>query len=111
LAKNLINGIALGSSEFHVFRTDGKIDAAYLFYHLNKSEIRIEAEKRMTGSSGHRRVPISFYESLQIPLPSLPIQQKLVKEIEILEAQITTAQNVINNAPLKKQEILKKWLE
>ena len=65
----------------------------------------------MTGSSGHRRVPISFYESLQIPVPPLSVQQKLVKEIEILEAQIATAQNVIDNAAEKKHGILKKWLE
>jgi hypothetical protein len=38
-------------------------------------------------------------------------QQKLVKEIEILETQITIAQNVIDNAAVKKQRILKKWLE
>jgi len=111
LAKDLINGIALGSSEFHVIRTNEKIDASYLFYHLNRSKIRIEAEKRMTGSSGHRRVPISFYENLQIPVPSLTVQQKLAKEIEILEAQIATSQNVIDNAAAKKQGILTKWLE
>ena len=65
----------------------------------------------MTGSSGHRRVPISFYENIRIPVPSLTIQQKLISEIEILEAQISTAENIIQEAPAKKQQILKKWLE
>jgi len=48
---------------------------------------------------------------MQIPFPSSSVQQKLVKELEILEGQIATAQNVIDNAAAKKQEILKKWLE
>lgn len=65
----------------------------------------------ITGSGGYRRVPISFYESLQIPVPSLSVQQKSVKEIEILEAQIANAQNVIYNTAVKKQEIFKKWLK
>lgn len=65
----------------------------------------------MADSSGHRRVQISFYESLQIPDPSLSVQQKLVKEIENLEAQIAAAQNVIDNAAAMKQGILKKGLE
>jgi type I restriction enzyme M protein len=111
LAKKLTNEIALGSSEFHVIRAGENILPEYLFYHLNRQKIRHEAEANMTGSSDHRRVPISVYENLKIPVPPLPIQQKLVKEIEILEAQIATAQNVIQNAPTQKQQILKMWLE
>ncbi len=49
--------------------------------------------------------------NLKIPIPPLPIQQQLVKEIEILEAQIATAQNVIDSAAAQKQAVLKKWLE
>lgn len=111
LAKNLTNSIALGSSEFHVIRATENILPEYLFYHLNRKKLRLEAEKKMTGSSGHRRVPISFYENIIIPVPSLSVQQKLVKELEILEAQIASAQNIIEQAPTQKQQILKKWLE
>jgi hypothetical protein len=39
------------------------------------------------------------------------VDQKLVKEIEILEAQIAAAQNIIQQVPAQKQQILKKWLE
>lgn len=65
----------------------------------------------MTGSSGHRRVPISFYENLKIPVPPLDIQQKLISEIEVLEIKIATAQHAINQGPIKKQAVLNKWLE
>jgi len=111
LAKDLTNSIGLGSSEFHVFRSSEEILPEYLFYHLNRQKIRIEAEKNMTGSSGHRRVPVSFYQNLRIPVPPLPVQQKLVEEIEVLEAQIATSHNIINQAPAQKQQVLKKWLE
>jgi len=35
--------------------------------------------------------------------PSLSVRQKLVKEIEILETKIATAQNVIENAAANKE--------
>lgn len=85
IATNLTNGLALGSSEFHVIRTGHQILNTYLFILLNRNDVRIEAEEQMTGASGHRRVPISFYENLQIPLPPKDIQEKIVKEIEALE--------------------------
>jgi restriction endonuclease S subunit len=53
----------------------------------------------------------SKIKNITVVIPPLPIQQQLVKEIEILEAQIATAQNVIDNAAAQKQAILKKWLE
>ena len=81
------------------------------FYQLNRQSIRDEAGKNMTGSSGHRRVPISFYENLKISVPSIDIQQKIVQEIEVIEAQISTAEHSIAQAPAQKQAVLKKWLE
>lgn len=86
LVKNLKNGIAFGSSEFHVFRSDKeKILPEYLFLLLNREELRKVAETNMTGASGHRRVPIEFYETLDIPLPPLDIQRMIVDEIEMME--------------------------
>lgn len=65
----------------------------------------------MTGASGHRRVPIAFYENLSIPVPPLSEQQKIVAQIEDLEKQIAEAQAIIDNSKLQKQEILDKYLK
>ncbi len=64
----------------------------------------------MTGASGHRRVPISFYENLQIPLPSLETQKEIVSKIEKLETIINEAKKIVASAKEKKEEILKKFL-
>jgi restriction endonuclease S subunit len=64
----------------------------------------------MTGASGHRRVPIAFYESLEIPLPSLAEQQKVVSDVEELEKKIAEAQEIIDKIPVQKAAILKKYL-
>ena len=111
IATGLTNGIGFGSSEFHVFRCNKLINNKYLFAFLNRDEIRNNAAKVMTGASGHRRVPISFYEDLIIPVPSLKEQQKIVFQIEALEQQIAEAKKVMADVPEKKKAILKKYLE
>ena len=111
LAINLTNGLALGSSEFHVFRANNDIiNTKYLFTLLNRKSIRIEAEKNMTGTSGHRRVPITFYEKLEIPVPPLSEQQKIVSEIETIETQISEMEQQLGKIPQEKEAVLKKYL-
>lgn len=110
LATGLTNHIGMGSSEFHVVRANEKVNNKFLFLFLNRDSVRKNAEKNMTGSSGHRRVPITFYESLQVPVPPLAEQEKIVQQIERLEAQIAQAQKIIDAAPQQKQAILQKYL-
>lgn len=98
LAKNLTNNIGFGSSEFHVVRVSSSLISEYLFTLLNRKIIRIEAEKQMTGASGHRRVPIEFYENINIPLPPKDIQQKIVAECEATDQITKQAQKTIDEA-------------
>lgn len=110
VAKDLTNKIGFGSSEFHVIRTKDSMNTKYVFTFINREVIRKEAEKNMTGASGHRRVPASFYENLQIPVPSLNEQNKLVSEIEKLEQKVIEAEKILNAAKSRKQEVIKKYL-
>ena len=110
-ATDLTNGLAMGSSEFHVIRANEEVVLGkYIFALLNRESVRKEAEKNMTGSSGHRRVPASFYENYRIPVPDLAIQQQLITEITAQETLIAAAQKLIDDAAGKKQAILKQYL-
>lgn len=101
-ATNLTNSLAMGSSEFHVIRADEKvIYGKYIFNLLNRESVRREAEKNMAGSSGHRRVPAYFYENYKIPLPPIDIQQQIVIECEAIDAEVQTAEQVINSSRLE----------
>mgnify|MGYP002558174087 CR=1 FL=1 len=110
VANNLTNKIGMGSSEFHVFRCNEEINNYFLFGFLNRDNIRKAAEKQMTGASGHRRVPITFYENLQIPVPSLAEQKEIVTEIEEYEKKISKAKAIMSSAQEQKNQILTKWL-
>lgn len=112
LATGLTNHIGMGSSEFHVFRADKSVILpTYLFYSLNRESIRKFAATQMTGKSGHRRVPISFYETLSITVPtSLLEQQRIVSVIEELEEKKYDNKVIIAGCAERKKKILEKSL-
>lgn len=111
LATNLTNGIGFGSTEFHVIRADNtKILPKFLFLLLNREKIREEAKLRMTGKSGHRRVPEVYYSDLDIVNVDIETQKEIVAQVEILEKEIQTLESKIVIAEEQKKTILNKYL-
>lgn len=99
LASDLTNGIGYGSSEFHVFRCSEKIDKGYLFALLNREDVRYCAQKSMTGKSGHRRVPESFYASMEIPVPEdKSVQTKIAEECAKVDEEFHQNTSLINES-------------
>ena len=82
IADNIPNEIGFGSSEFHVFRTNGKVLPKYLFYALWNEPFREYGSKKMTGSAGQKRVPTNFLKNYEIPLPSLSEQKTIVAKLD-----------------------------
>lgn len=82
VAGGLRNGIGYGSTEFHVLRPSERLDARYLYCFVSSRAFRREAAHHMTGAVGLRRVPISFLEQTEIPIPSMGEQRLVVAEIE-----------------------------
>lgn len=77
IAKNLVNGVGFGSTEFHVLRAKDEIIPEWVYYYLRQEDVRKEAERHMTGSAGQRRVPSKFLEETLIPLPPLDEQKRI----------------------------------
>ena len=71
---------------------------------------RVEAAKRMTGASGHRRVTIEFYEDLEIPVLPMAEQQQIISQVEQYEAAIRQAQAIMDGCAARKKAILDKYL-
>ena len=51
----------------------------------------------MTGTSGHRRVPIKWYEDLDIPVPPIDVQKQIVEKIAIVDKSNSDAKFLIDN--------------
>lgn len=72
-----------GSTEFHVIRCDPEIILnSYLSFLLRHEYVRVLGERRMTGSGGQRRVPPYFLEELEIPVPAIGEQKRIVRSLE-----------------------------
>jgi type I restriction enzyme S subunit len=88
VAEGLENGLGFGSTEFYVVRPKENVSAEYLWHFLRQERVRVEAKKHFTGAAGHKRVPKSFIENLELPVPQkngkpdLIQQQKAVAEID-----------------------------
>lgn len=77
IARDLIDGIAFGSTEFHVLRPGSEVIAEWVWLYLRREEIKAQAATQFNGAVGQQRVPEGFLESLAIPLPPLPEQKRL----------------------------------
>lgn len=76
-----------GSTEFHVVRPNpGALEGRYLHHFLRQAWIRVEGERRMTGSGGQRRVPEDFLAQLAIPLLALSDQRRIAAILDQADA-------------------------
>ena len=91
---------------FYVKILDETATDLRFIYHMLKS-LNLPSLKAGSGPGGINRNNVY---SLQIPVPPLDIQQRLVAEIEQLEAEITQAQAVIDKTSEHKNAILTSYL-
>jgi hypothetical protein len=109
IAKNLTNGIAFGSSEYHVFRCKNFLpELLWLLFRANY--FRNKAKKTMRGAGGLKRVPIEFFDTEYIPVPidlneqynSIDIQRAIVEFLEFWKISYTdtSRQIVIHQKPI-----------
>ncbi len=84
----LKNDLGFGSTEFHVLRPADSISPDYLYYFVSSKAFRIVAERNMTGAVGQRRVPTTFLNDSDIPLPSAAEQQRIVIKLDELFSEL-----------------------
>jgi hypothetical protein len=107
LVKNLTNGIGFGSTEFHVFRAKPeKLIPKYIYYFLRTKKFRELAKEKMTGSSGHKRVPESFLKEFCYPVPSLEVQRQIVEKLDRQMAALESVRFLKSEAEKRITEIL-----
>ncbi|MEQ8924462.1 MAG: N-6 DNA methylase, partial [Fulvivirga sp.] len=91
IAKNLVNGIGFGSSEFIVIRASEEVYPDWIYYVVASNRFRIIGQPKMTGTGGLKRVPRDFVEDYPIPVPSKEVQ--LIQIEKIRKQQETVARN------------------
>lgn len=97
IARGLLNGIGFGSSEFYVLRPTSRVLPEWIYFCVTHPLFRDAAIPQMTGTGGLQRVPRSYVEDFQIPLPPLEVQKEIVGEIEGYQKVINGARAVLDH--------------
>ncbi|KLL04320.1 MAG: N-6 DNA methylase [Mycoplasmataceae bacterium CE_OT135] len=106
IAKNLMNGIGFGSTEFVVLRAKKGVLIEWVYYCLRNSNFLEKGKLAMTGTTGRQRLKQEFVENYLITLPSLEIQEEFVKELEEEQQIINYQKQSINLLRKKEKRVL-----
>lgn len=85
------------------------VEVSLLNHFLNSVEA-IKMYNDMKIDVARANLSLQNISDLKIPLPPLPEQQKIVAEIEKIEAKIKALEDQIANIPVLKEAVLKKYL-
>lgn len=99
VARDLTNGTGMGSTEFHVIRTNGAIKPEYLWHYMRQKTFRDDAQAVMSGAVGQQRVPAGWLKRHQIPIAPLPEQGRIVAKVDGLTARTARARKDLNRIP------------
>lgn len=95
----MLNGLGFGSTEFHVFRPTGAVLPEYLFHFLRQESFRRNAADEMTGSVGQKRVPAEFLTGVELPVPPLAEQWRIVTGVGRVLDKVSSARARLDRVP------------
>lgn len=77
-ARNLVNGVGTGSTEFHVLRPKIETDVRFIFHLVNSHPFRERGRLNMQGSAGQQRVPSDYIRLFRWTVPSSPYEREAI---------------------------------
>ena len=102
--------VGFGSTEFIVLSgKKGKTTNAFVYYLSISPQLRKEAIKSMTGTSGRQRVQNDLFEEIEVVIPTLPEQSAIAKILSDLDAKIELNQQMNKTLESIGQAIFKRW--
>ena len=111
IARNLVNGIGFGSTEYIVIRANNDlVYPEWIFYHINTPEFINGGKSFMTGTAGQQRVDLNYVKQYRIPVPPLEEQKTILDEIQTEQALVNPAHKLIEVFTAKIQNRIKEVL-
>lgn len=108
IARGLINGGGLGSTEFHVLRPKAASDLYFCYYLTMSKRFRKSAEKQMTGSAGQKRVQVEFFDFYKLHAPSKEDRKRIGDKLFEIDCSISALKQQISLSQQIKQELINK---
>lgn len=104
--------IGFGSTEYIVFRAiENLSDPDYLYYLVCSPIVRDVAIKSMVGSSGRQRVQTDVVENIEIAVPTLIEQRKIVKVLSSIDDKIAINSRINKNLEQQAVAVFNKFYD
>ncbi|MRJ11445.1 hypothetical protein EDL98_10235 [Ornithobacterium rhinotracheale] len=87
--------------------TNEKVTPEYLSYYFKFSNFDMS---NLTNNSGVKHINLSILKNIQIPVPPLAEQEKIVAQVSEMEAKIAELESLMAQASNQKKAILHKYL-
>ena len=102
--------VGFGSTEFIVIRQKKGVSNGLFLYYLSRwNTFREIAKKKMFGTSGRQRVSAQALESIDVPYPPLPEQQKIAEILGSIDDQIENLMEQNKTLEEIAKTIFKRW--
>jgi type I restriction enzyme S subunit len=98
IVSGLPNSHGAGSTEYYVLRPI-IMPAAIIFYWVKTTGFLKNAESKMTGSVGQKRVPKTFVQNYPLPLPPLNEQKRIVAKLDAVIPRIDSLKARLDKIP------------
>lgn len=109
LAKNLVNGIGFGSTEFHVLRANHKkIHPEIIFHWISRLAFREVAARHFRGTAGQQRVQRDFFDLTFIPIPPIDEQRGITAALSVIDSAIDKTRQLLARKHLLKKGLTRK---
>lgn len=90
---------------------EGVSDKIFLFYYLLVPDVRALLTGKMKGTTGRLRLGTEALADLEIPLPPLAEQHRIVAKLELLFTQLDAAVNSLKEAQVQLQRYCRSLLK
>lgn len=104
------NEVGFGSTEFIVLSgKNGKTNNDFVYYLSISPQLRKEAIKSMSGTSGRQRVQNDLFKEIELIIPPLQEQSAIAKILSDLDSKIELNQQMNKTLEAIGQAIFKHW--
>jgi type I restriction enzyme M protein len=104
IAKNLVNSIWFWSSEYIVIRPNENILPMWIYCCIIWEDFRKWWKQSMTWTGWLQRVPNDYIKEFKIPLPPIPIQHKIIAQIQYEQGLVSNMMKLVNLYETKLKE-------
>lgn len=102
---------AVGSGEFPMFTADRtRLDPRWMHWLTKTKDFWARCDEKSRGTSGKNRIRPEQFLAIEIPLPPLPVQQRLVARVDTISGEVASARGIAAEVSAESDALLEAHL-